>query len=1114
MSSGNDIFAKLARFFAELGHEVALLVTDPEACAELLERAGYGGATPTAPSGAQAQVVDTLNGLRDAPSSQGKSALEDLADVARALVGLALLIQELATLDSEDKAWNAMCTMVELIAMDRWRDRNPQTVALMTTLHLVVQDRVRITDLLRAKDNWGTFLLGNPPDSEAKADNLSLIVGAVFTVVSAILAAELKHDPHWRQDMLFGWDVAPGTTPTDAERLLQRMSTLRLKHHDGNAEESFELSAAVAPSESHKLGLFLSVGGGVTFTCPIGDSLELELSAQEPDAVNIFFGDPCAIGSGVDDTSVKIEVHRKKDSGDAWLIGAADGTHLEIGTFSTGLTIADPMRFKLSIGDGALVIPKSEFGFMGSVIPGAGVKFTFDFDFMFDTNGKISIDGGAGMAVTLPVNKSLAFLRVRSVTLAFALGAGAGSSDTFFGGSLAATVAFGLDFSALKIKVDDIGAKLAWSAGDASKAPSHDHVPNLGPAGGVSLDFVAPKGIGLEIDAGPIKGGGFFYFDPEHRTYAGVLEAALSLCGKGIQIKAAGLLREKDDGWDFVLVVSAQFDPAIDLFLGLTLAGVGGMLGINVAVSVDRLESALHDGGIAQLLFPDDPLGNAPAIISMLESVFPHHKGDIVVGPMLQLGYGKPDPWITLSVAVVVAAPSPTLLMLIGRLHLAVPKSHPIANIEADFLGVIDFQKPAFSFDASLVHSQIATFPLTGDMALRAGPPGFLLSIGGFNPQFHPPADIPKLNRLAIDISASSAVKIHAASYFAITSNTFQTGLDATLDVDAHVASIHGWLKFDALLRWEPRFYFSVHLGIGLELRVAGQTLAGVSVDLLLEGPGPWHFKGTASVSLLFFTVHAHVEKTWGVVSTEPQPPQIDASASVALALSADGAWASEAPDGDAWFTFRDAGREAVGVHPYGRLVARQQQAPIGIPITHIGKSRVKGGSATVTLSAADGAPPSKPMSGQFASAQFMDLTDSEKLSRPSFETYQDGIAFGSDEVVISQEQTAVSSYETVVVHNPDKFPLHLAELVPLQPELLDHGLGVGAVARSGLHFATLNDGPHQPVAVKPPSYSVVAADTLKPVLSQAFTSSAAAHAAAATLDDPVVVVASHEQVH
>ena len=64
--------------------------------------------------------------------------------------------------------------------------------------------------------------------------------------------------------------------------------------------------------------------------------------------------------------------------------------------------------------------------------------------------------------------------------------------------------------------------------------------------------------------------------------------------------------------------------------------------------------------------------------------------------------------------------------------------------------------------------------------------------------------------------------KIQAEAYLAITSNTFQIGLHAALDIDAGPASVHGWLDFDALFAVGAALLLSIHLDIGLELRVGG----------------------------------------------------------------------------------------------------------------------------------------------------------------------------------------------------------------------------------------------------------------------------------------------------
>jgi hypothetical protein len=188
--------------------------------------------------------------------------------------------------------------------------------------------------------------------------------------------------------------------------------------------------------------------------------LQLAFEADSPTSLEAYFGDPPFVRGGVEHSNAKITLRRKQEIADHFPIGPDNGVHLEIGTFSVGFELGDPMRFRMAIGDGALVLPKSSFGFMGALMPEAGVKFTFDVDLGIDTRGNASFAGGAGMTVTLPVNKSVLVLRVRAITLAFALEAANDGGAV----SLSATVAFGLDFGgAFKVNVDNIGAKLNWA---------------------------------------------------------------------------------------------------------------------------------------------------------------------------------------------------------------------------------------------------------------------------------------------------------------------------------------------------------------------------------------------------------------------------------------------------------------------------------------------------------------------------------------------------------------------------------------------------------------------------------------------------------------------------
>jgi hypothetical protein len=1152
----NDGIAIIVQLVADLGSEITNTIGDPDGRVGLLARAGvaFPVGSPPGPSGQS--VADALSALKAQASGQPATSggpggtnpdvLGLLEQLSVAMIDLVAFIQQALSLNNLDDAWNLLADLLDIVALDRLRLHNPEWVAILQALHLVSNDRLLLADLVRSGHEWGTFLLGDPVDDDAQADNWSLIIGAAIAVLSKYIPAEDSLQKTWRTDMLFGWDPDPDVDPTTgsalaphAQSVLQRMVTLRLTHRDriGDnlpadqqdvVEEFADVSAVVVAPGDGGWGLFLGLGMGGTITFPIGQHLELRLGLDSGSALNVFLGDPPFISGDVSGITGFIELRRKQELADHWTIGGDDDLHLEIGTFSAKFTLADPATFKLSIGDGAVAIPAKDFLFLSSVAPSEGTKLNFDLDVEVDSHGKWSIAGGAGLTVTLPVNTSVSVFKVRSITVALvsddSVTAPASANVTAgIGPSLAVTVAFSVDFGpAFRVTVDNLGLKLLLAL-PSSPTPIGGAAPptathgNLATWGDLDLDFVPPRGIGITLDIGPIKGGGFLLFDSPHRTYAGMFEATLSLCGKGLSIKAAGLLRETADGWDLVVILSAQFNPAIEMFLGMSLSGVGGMLGINVAVDVAKLQSSLHDGSVGRLLFPTDPVANAPAIVATMANVFPHHEGGFVAGPMLQISWGHPDSFVTLSVAVVISLQSPALLLILGRLQVGVSKpGSPIVDIKVDFLGTINFDQPSFSFDASIVDSRVAAFPLTGDMAMRAGQPGFMLAFGGFNPQFTPPANMPTLRRLAIDISANPATKIRAEAYLAVTSNTFQIGLHASLDISAGPASIHGWVDFDALIQWEPTFRFSIHMDIGLELKVGGHSIAGVSVDLLLEGPGPWHAKGRASLHILFFTVHAGFECTWGEIESTIVEPVLDASAQVAAALGEDGAWSAVAPDGDAWITFREITRDDVGVHPYGQITAKQQALPLAIPITRIGLATVVGGTATVTLAPIAGAPAASPTTGQFAASQFMELTDDQKLSRPSFEAYQDGVAFGANQTVHSSEQLTTATYETVFIPEPP--PASPATAPPpatVDVALMVHALDFGAIVRSGLYFATLNDGPSQPVTVSDPQYRVVSADTLVPAAAAAapFGSSAAAFAAADAIGGRLLVVGAHEAV-
>ena len=146
-------------------------------------------------------------------------------------------------------------------------------------LHLVSDDRILIADLFRAGDQWGSFLLGHPPDDDATADNWSLILGAGLVGLGLLLPIDEASGEGWDLDLLFGWDVEPALEFLHAERVAADGNRARdpsQPHQPGWAPDRGARSVRRRrAAERRAWGMFfaLDLGGGMTI--PVGSALEL-----------------------------------------------------------------------------------------------------------------------------------------------------------------------------------------------------------------------------------------------------------------------------------------------------------------------------------------------------------------------------------------------------------------------------------------------------------------------------------------------------------------------------------------------------------------------------------------------------------------------------------------------------------------------------------------------------------------------------------------------------------------------------------------------------------------------------------------------------------------------
>jgi hypothetical protein len=594
---------------------------------------------------------------------------------------------------------------------------------------------------------------------------------------------------------------------------------------------------------------------------------------------------------------------------------------------------------------------------------------------------------------------------------------------------------------------------------------------NLGPLD-LSLGFKPPNGLGLAIDSGGFSGGGFLVFDEEKGQYAGGLE--LEFQGI-ITVKAVGILNTKmpdgSPGFSLLIIISAEFPP-IQLSFGFTLLGVGGLLGLNRTVVYDVLRAGVQDGSLRSVLFPRDVVANAARLITDLSRIFPPLNDRFLIGPMAKLGWGTPT-IISVELGLILEIPRPAVAIL-GVLRATLPAEDvAILNLQVNFLGVIDFGKGQISFDASLFDSHILTFTLTGDMAVRiywGENANLLLTVGGFHPAYvPPPMGLPALKRLSIDIFAGMP-RIHAESYFAVTSNTVQFGAKVEVYAGASVFNVYGFMAYDVLIQLNP-LHFVADFSAMLAVRSGSSTLFGVRVDALLEGPTPWHAHGTGSFEIGFIitvTIKVHFDVTFGDSRTTTLPT-VQVMPRLTDALSNAGNWRAILPAGTTQrVSLRDmsASGAALVLHPFGTLEISQKVVPLNLAISLFGAQKPDHGTnfriSEVRLGGNMETPDA--VREQFAPAQFFAMSDAEKLSHKSFEAYDAGVRVGGGDAPNADYVVSLDVvYEVIYV------PVRQAKaLFRLAKGFFDSLVRGSAVAKSPFAQA-----PRAPSALATPKVSV-----------------------------------------
>ncbi|GIH07765.1 hypothetical protein Rhe02_58320 [Rhizocola hellebori] len=738
----------------------------------------------------------------------------------------------------------------------------------------------------------------------------------------------------------------------------------------------------------------------------------------------------------------------------------------------TAGAVVDGLTFVLSTAD--------LDGFLGSALGGQEMRVPLQLGVTWSSRTGLDFIAGAGFTVSIYPHLDLGVLRFDRVDLAVKLTSGPGTPEL----GIAALLSFSGVIGPVSYAVDRVGVQLAATFADGDAGPA-----------GIDLTPVWPTGLGLGIDAGPVRGGGFISYDKASGRYVGILQLEVYDIG----VSAIGVLDTKDaagaplpsPGYSFVLLVFADI-PHIQLGYGFTLNAVGGIAALNRRLDTTALLAGIRQGGVDRILFPTDPVRDANTIVTALTAIFPIAMGRYVFGPAAIIGWGTPT-LITFELAIVVEVPAPVTVALLGTARALLPnESAPIVELHVDIVGIFEPAKKTIAVDASLHDSKVAGFAVSGDLAMRlnyGSDPDFALAVGGFNPHFTPPPGFPALRRITVALGAGDNPRVTLEGYLAVTANSRQFGAKAELYAARGGFNVHGWVSFDTLIVLHP-FGFRFDFSAGVTLNRGSRRIAGVTVEGTLTGPNPFHVWGKASLSLLFFDISVPFDATFGLDWLVPELAATDPWGLLAQALALPDNWAVDAVRRGVSFV----GTGAAGrlLDPGSAATLRQKVLPLARNLELFGQYEISGPASFTVTAVAIGTRPADfvPVNDFFTPGDFEKLSETDQLSRDSFELMQAGVRVDAGPVA-PEAATKVASleYQTKIIDSSWR-------VRSLPPVTIDRGIQLAAVRASSATQARFarRDGRTGGVKLAPETYTVATTDTLgaRPDIATAMTRGAA----------------------
>ena len=526
-------------------------------------------------------------------------------------------------------------------------------------------------------------------------------------------------------------------------------------------------------------------------------------------------------------------------------------------------------------------------------------------------------------------------------------------------------------------------------------------------------------------------------------------------------------------GFSLLVLITAEFTP-IQLGFGFTLNGVGGLFGLNRTIFVNALVEGIRTNAIKSILFPQDVIANITRIISDIKQFFPPQEDHFVVGPMGKLGWGTPS-IITAELGLLLDLPKP-MFAIVGVLQrgAARPKRRRSCACRSTSSACSISIAATCSSAPTCSTPGCCLFTITGSMAFLVSwgeQQTFALSVGGFHPDFRDIPTIPALPdgfrnmaRIGISLLSDDNPRLKVESYFAVTSNTVQFGAQSRALRRRPPASTSTASSATTCCSSSIRSTSSRSCTAASRSAQDDDVIAGINITAQLSGPTPWDARGTATLTILFFEIAVDFHVTWG----DP-PPAIDqqdrrpARAVEAASCADTRNWRAELPpENHLHVSLRTIEppttvSEPLVIHPAGVLTFSERSLPLG-GLSHREVRHAQ--AARRQQVQAVGRERRRPrrfradyqgVREQFATSQFSELSDSEKLSRRSFEQLPSGFSLtGTSNLQATLPVTRDVDYELSYLRRKP-VRIEFSGLVQLAVQAYDRLVKGSAVRQSAL---------------------------------------------------------------